>query len=196
MKYLLSIVFAMLFLHCPAQENRAVLLVQKEAGKLEFLVVNTTAIPQEVNLQIIDAIGLRGNRRPVTKRIEPKDTLQFFSFIISETYSYNYNIQTKPILENIPFIEKQEEVDTEHGIVVFYRQDCPRSTRTVAHLMENERDFKVIDIQSKQENQVFMYQVLNNKNETPKKLQLPVVLVDGLVYYNIEIPGDYQKMFD
>jgi len=195
MKYLLSIVFAMLFLHCPAQENRAVLLAQKETGKLEFLVVNTTAIPQEVNLQIIDAIGLRGNRRPVTKRIEPKDTLQFFSFIISETYSYNYNIQTKPILENIPFIEKQE-IDTEHGIVVFYIEDCPRSTRTVAHLMENERDFKVIDIQSKQENQVFMYQVLNDKNETPQKLQLPVVLVDGLVYYNIEIPGDYQKMFD
>jgi glutaredoxin len=185
----------MLFLHCPAQENRVVFLEQKEASKLDFLVVNTTAIPQEVNLQIIDAIGLRGNRRPVTKRIESKDTLHFFSFIISETYSYNYNIQTKPILESIPFSEKKE-IDIENGIVVFYRQDCPRSTRTVAHLMENERDFKVIDIQSKQENHFFMYQILNDKNETPEKLQLPVVLVNGSVYYNIDIPGDYQKMFD
>lgn len=195
MKFLFPIVFVILFLHCPAQENKVLLLEQKEANKLDFLIVNTTAIAQEVNLQITDATGLRGNRRPVTKRIEPKDTLHFFSFIISETYSYNYNIDTKPILQSIPFAEKQE-VDTENGIVVFYRQDCPRSNRTVTHLLENERNFKVIDIQSKQENHVFMYQVLNNKNETPEKLQLPVVLVDGTVYYNIDIPEDYQKMFD
>lgn len=158
----------MLFLHCPAQEKSVVLLEQKEANKLDFLVVNTTVIPQEVNLQIINDNGLRGNRKPVTKRIEPKDTLQFFSFIISETYSYNYNLQAKPILENIPFIDKHE-VDTEKGIVIFYKKDCPRSNRTVAHIMENEKEFKVIDIQSKQENHFFMYQVLSDKKRNAGK---------------------------
>lgn len=195
MKYLLTIVFTMLFIYCPAQEKKVLFLEQKADNKIDFLAINTTAIPQEVTMEILNVNGLRGNRRPVTKRIEPKDTLQFFSFIPSETYSYNYNLKAKPILESIPFVDKQE-IDTENGIVVFYRQDCPRSTRTVAYLMENERDFKVIDLQSKQENHSFMYQVLNDKNETPEKLQLPVVLINGSIYYNIDIPGDYQKMFD
>lgn len=146
-------------------------------------------------MEILNANGLRGNRRLATKRVEPKDTLQFFSFVFSRAYSYNYNLNTMPIIEINSFSEKLD-VNTEKGIVVFYKADCSRSNSTVTYLIENKRDFKVVDIEENKENHSFMYEILKDKNEKPKNLLMPVVLIDGSVHYNFEIPLDFQKMFN
>ncbi len=195
MKNVLYLVFALLFFQCPAQNSEVQFLEHITGNKIDFMVVNSSSFPQEVNLQVTSAKGLRGNRKPVVKTIAPKDTLQFYSFIITGAYSYLYDIQAKPIIEIADYSEKLD-VDTENGIVVFFKADCPRSTRTVAYLTENKKDFKVVDIKASQENRAFMYQVLKEKRIQYKDLLMPVVLVDGSLFYNFDIPVAFQKMFD
>jgi|GEM_PF-2927320 len=110
-------------------------------------------------------------------------------------YSYLYDIQAKPIIEIADYSEKLD-VDTENGIVVFFKADCPRSTRPVDYLTENKKDFKVVDIKASQENRAFMYKILKEKHSKYKELLMPVVLVDGSVFYNFDIPVNFKKMFD
>lgn len=195
MKNVLYLVSTLFFFQCPAQNSEVQFLEHITGNEIHFLVANPSSFPQEVNLQITSAKGLRGNRKAVVKTIAPKDTLQFHSFTIMGAYTYNYDILAKPIIEIDTFSEKLD-VDTEKGIVVFYKADCPRSTRTVAYLTEYKKDFKVVDIKTSQENRAFMYQVLKEKHIQYKDLLMPVVLVDGSVFYNFEIPVYFKKMFD
>ncbi|MBA3985423.1 MAG: hypothetical protein H0X63_02345 [Flavobacteriales bacterium] len=177
------------------QNDKIEFLEVRSNNLLEFKVINHSILPYETELKIINLKGLRGNRTPVTKTVQPKDTVTFYSFTTSGANSYNYHIKTKPIIEFIPFVEIQE-VQSDNGITVFYNKNCPRSVRTVAHLLENDKDFKVIDIMANRENHDFMYQVLKDKSEFKEKFLLPVILVDGLVFFDIDIPVDFQKIFN
>jgi len=62
--------------------------------------------------------------------------------------------------------------------------------------LENDKDFKVIDIMANRENHDLMYQILKDKNEFQENFLLPVILVDGLVFFDIDIPVDFQKIFN
>ncbi len=62
MKNVLYLVFALLFFQCPAQNSEVQFLEHITGNKIDFLVANPSSFPQEVNLQVTSAKGLRGNR--------------------------------------------------------------------------------------------------------------------------------------
>lgn len=194
MKLIISLGFALIVLYSPAQSNGAKFFEQKINNTINFYVINTTAVPQDVNLNLVALKGLRGDKKPVTKRVEPKDTLQFYSFSISGAYSYNYNIRATPVFD-LDTVSSEIDVAFDEGIVVFFKPDCPRSQRTVAYLVENDIEFKILNVTENKDYPVLMMQLLKEKRKSSKQLLYPIVLVNGEVHFNFDIPQSFQNIF-
>jgi len=177
-------------------QNKAVKFYEQNIkNTLNIYLINTTETIQEVELELVNLKGLRGDKKPITKQIAPKDTLLFYSFTTMGNYSYNYNIKDTPILD-IGEISLDLKINFDEGIIIFYKPDCPRSQRTVAYLLENDFEYKILNVAENKDYPHLMRQLLAEKGNSPKELIYPVVLVNGNAHVNFDIPQSFQKIFD
>lgn len=194
MKYLVLIGILIYSFNVKSQNNDVLFFEKNLNNTLNFYVVNTTKTKQEVELQIVNSKGLRGDKKPQTKEIAPRDTLLFYTFSIIGAYSYNYNIKATPLFE-IEQVSSDLETNFDKGVVIFFKPDCPRSQRTLSYLIENDIEFKILNVTENKDYPVLMMQLLKEKRKSSKQLLYPVVLVNGEVYFNFDIPQSFQNIF-
>ena len=183
MKYLVLIGILIYSFDVKSQNNDVLFFEKNLNNTLHFYVANTTKTKQEVELQIVNSKGLRGDKKPQTKEIAPRDTL------------YNYNIKATPLFE-IEQVSSDLETNFDEGVVIFFKPDCPRSQRTLSYLIENDIEFKILNVTENKDYPVLMMQLLKEKRKSSKQLLYPVVLVNGEVYFNFDIPQSFQKIFN
>jgi len=170
-----------------SQEKPIEIIVVKENGKLIFNCVNNSKYPYEITFKIKEAKGLRGNRYPITKIIEPQTTQQLKTFTFKGSYSYDYSFNHK-IPSDVfkdPSFELTDGTKINEGIVVFNNTDCSRCNRTTSYLLENDIDFKLIDVSNNTENKNLMRSIVRGSGHKGEYVT-PVILINGELSHSHE----------
>lgn len=203
-----------------AQDKAVIFSTEKEGKYLLFKANNTSDVPQQVTIELTKAEGLRDNKRPYKKLVAPNSEVVIKKVLITgKTYSYSYNhnyaisesykkaklleaekkkvakIAEAEMVEKEAYQKLEEKYDINSGIVVFNKDSCPRCHRTTNYLIENDIDFKMINIENNKENNQFMWKVLE-KNGITGRVVTPIIVVDGVVSHSHEDLMEFLKTLD
>lgn len=132
--------------------------------------------------------GLRGYSKPETKLISSGGEMVFLTVTHNGTYSYkgtSWKSSDKPTKEEL---ERQDQLKAKYyttdlenldeGIYVFDKDGCPRCKRSVAYLIDNNYDFKIINTKKGSYGNYKMWELLK-ANGFDSHINMPVFLVNG-----------------
>ena len=182
-----------------AQEKPVAVAVEERGNHLVFEVTNTTTITREITLTLTKREGLRGNARPVTKVVGAGQTVPFYNMTFKGPYRWSYKSNHKPK----PTVAEQEaldeaklaymidslnDIDITKGILVFDKTGCPRCHMTTSYLMDNNIDFKLLNVTENTEYQKLMWALLRKNNVSPdtKEILMPVIMINGKLTHTHE----------
>lgn len=162
--------------------------VRKEGNKLIWVCKNNSYYTKEVTFTIKEPNGLRGYNKPVTKLVSSGAEMDFLTVTHNGRYGYagtSWKFIDKPTKEEN---EEQEELKAEFyttdlakldkGIFVFDKAGCPRCKRSIAYLIDNNYDFKIIRTEKGNEANKKMWELLK-ANGFDASINMPVFLVNG-----------------
>lgn len=152
-----------------AQEKTIIFKAVKQQEALLFRCTNTSKVTQEVTLTLTKKEGLKGYTKPITKKVAPHTSMEFARFPIVGAYSYSYTTswqenRTTQEQATITAAKKEKllkdlsKINT--GIVVFDNSDCPRCQRSTSFLLDNNIDFKLLNVTDSKENNRLMWDLL------------------------------------
>lgn len=72
------------------------------------------------------------------------------------------------------------------GVIIFDKNECSRCEQTILYCVENNIDFKLLNISENEKNEILMWQVLEAVGYKGETVQTPLILVNGEVTYNHE----------
>lgn len=191
MKYLFSTV---LFLFVVTQDTLAQdypVRIDVEKGKtsIRFYAINDLSVTQEVKLELIDIKGLKGYSKPITKSVPAGSRRLMTSVVIGGAYSYrsSYTYIPKPSQAERFAIKKRKEEkllkENENimkGIVVFEKNNCSRCNMSTSYLLDNNIDFKIIDVSDGDgKGNRLMWDLIKKDGFKEGKILTPVFLVNG-----------------
>ncbi|HET8886366.1 MAG TPA: hypothetical protein VFM70_08475 [Salinimicrobium sp.] len=167
-------------------QTEAVNLETKEEGDhLQFWVSNTSDYPLEVELFVFNTKNLRG-KKTIKAAIPANEKRLVEDMKIKGEYHFEYDLKkTYPKSALISNERKVGDVDLKEGIVVFYKEECPRCQFLLAYLIENHIDFQAMDLENRR-NKKFMYKLLQNSGVYEKKVLTPIVVVDEQISFSHE----------
>ncbi|WP_111307773.1 glutaredoxin family protein [Confluentibacter sediminis] len=193
---LLTVIFALgTVIGFSQNKNIEILNTQNDKGFI-VSVINNSSVQQEVTLTIVPT-NLTGYKEPITKLVPSKTTIEIIKlfFIKNKGGSFSTKYSYKPSLtekEKIAYNKKLEEKikndigNIEKGIVVFSKDGCSRCHYTTSFLLDNNIDFKLINVTKDDKQNLFMWELLKKENPIIKNLTMPVILLDGKISYNID----------
>lgn len=158
--------------------------------------INYTDLRQKITLEVT-ATNLIGYKKPITKFVAAKDTIPMINlfFINGKRWGYTSNYtyiprptETEIALQNERLKEKTlKSVDgLKDGIVLFYRDGCPRCAYATTYMLNNNIEFKMLDATGNENNNRLMWDLIQLENPEMRRVQFPVFLINGDISYNIE----------
>jgi len=170
---------------------------EKQDKLLVIQATNNTALTQEVTITLTKRKGLRGYTRPLTQLVRPGETLTFYELTILEAYSWasKYSSKPKATAQEQKAFDKErkayllnslEGVDITQGIVVFDKTGCPRCHRTTSYFMDNNVDFKLLNVTENKEYHELMWTLLRENKAVKGEITMPVIMVDGKLSHSHE----------
>jgi len=190
MKYFfVTFLIAVFSLNLGAQENPVRIDVEKGKSSIRFYATNDLSVTQQVELKILEIKGLKGYSKPIVKSVPPGEKRLMVSLITNGAYSYktSYTYIGKPSqAEQYALKKKKEEKlmkdneDIMQGIVVFEKNGCSRCNLATSFLLDNDIDFKIIDVSEKNgKGNRLMWDLIRNDGHNGGQILTPVFLVDG-----------------
>ena len=110
-----------------------------------------------------------------------KYILLFFLFLTLPSFGQAIDLETVKKEHTLQDYTKLGE-----GIVIFDKNECSRCERTIAYCIENNLDFKLLNISGSEDNAILMWQLLEQMGYEEETVQTPVIIVNGKVTYNHE----------
>ncbi len=178
------------------QEYDVIIDLQPQANAVAVRAINISNVQQEVTLTM-KVKNYRGYSRPITKLVKAKDTLEMVRLTPlpnkRSEMSYTYQYLPKPTNEEIAaqdklLEQKKLEVlgDIDEGIVLFYKDGCPRCSFATTYMLDNDIDFKMLDVTDDEEKNRAMWKLINAEKPELREVIFPVFLIDGELSYSIE----------
>ncbi len=181
-----------------AQESVIELLNATNEDGIIVSAQNHSTIRQEVTITLTIK-NLTGYTAPISKLINAKETVEVvrLAFIPGKKakggYASSYTYKPKPTEAEIALQDEKLKAktvthvdDMNDGIVLFYRDGCPRCAYVTTYMLDNNIDFKLLDTTSNEKSQIAMWKLLKEVNPELKTIKFPVVLVNGKLNYNME----------
>ena len=204
MKNITSIFWIAIFASCfmtYAQEYQVELLSSQNEKGFVLSAKNNSSIQQEVTLTL-ETKNLRGYKEPIKKLVEAGKTLEMITLYFipgkASDFSTSYQFNPKPTDSEIAAQDEKlkaktlENVeDIENGITLFYQDGCPRCAFATTYMLDNDIDFKLIDVTDQNENNAAMWELLIKKNPELDEVIFPVFIINGDISYNIEDLGNF-----
>ena len=185
---LLSLSLILLLIHGVFGQNEIEFEVLKEDNKLIWVCKNNGTFQKEVTFILKEPKGLKGYTKPVTKLISSGAEMIFLTVTHNGSYSHkgtSWKSSDKPTKEEM---EEQEQLKAKYyttdleildeGIYVFDKEGCPRCKRSVAYLIDNNYDFKIINTKKGTYGNYKMWELLK-ANGYDANINMPVFLVNG-----------------
>lgn len=155
---------------------------------------NNTTERQEMTLNIAGT-GFAKVKSPMTKLINKGETIEFL--VLKQlkgqviTPDLNYTYLPKPTEEEISIknnkLQKKAvkgKIDFSKGIIVFAQDGCPRCNRTTSYLIDNNIDFKYINVTTDAEMNTLMFDKLKENGVLLQTVRMPVMFVNGKISYS------------
>lgn len=191
---IITTLFFLTTLTITAQVKPVTFKAEKRENAIVFTCTNATQATQEVTLTLTEKKGLRGYTRPLIKKVAPKTTMIFATFPIAGAYSYAFTsswkeMRTPKELEAIATTKKEKvlqdisKINT--GIVIFDKTDCARCQRATAYLLDNNINFKLLNITDNATHNTLMWDLLRAQGVT-KNVTTPVFLIEGQLTWGHE----------
>lgn len=179
-----------------AQEKDVELSTVKNDDGITISAINNSSVQQEITLTL-KMENLRASRRPVKKLIPANSTVEMITlfYVKNKKYSYSTSYTYKRSLsasetvaynENMEAKTAKEIGDVNEGLIVFYKEGCPRSQYTVSTLLDNDVDFRIIDITNNDENNNRLWEIVKKEDPKLKTYTFPVIINNGKVSYSIK----------
>lgn len=186
-----------------AQEHAVNLSTVQEENAFVVNATNNSNIRQEVTITLT-VKNLKGYSGPITKLVNAKETIEVvrLRFIPNKQaqLASNYTYKPKPTEAEIDLQDKKLKEktvtgvdDMNNGIVLFYKDGCPRCAYVTTYMLDNNIDFKLLDTSSDKESNRLMWKLLKEENSNLKNIKMPVVLVNGKVNYNMKDLKDFAQ---
>jgi len=190
MKHLLvNFSIIILFSYAALGQSEVEFEIKKEPNKLIWVCKNNGNFTKEVTFTLKEPKGLRGYSKPVTKIISPNAEMIFLTVSYNGGYSYkgaswiSKDKATKEEEEALDELKSKyytnDFANLDKGIYVFDKKGCPRCKRSVAYLIDNDYDFKIIKTDKGTPGNHRMWELLRAKGYTKKIFNMPVFLVNG-----------------
>ncbi len=189
MKNILYLIIILLYVNSNVQAQSEVsFTLLKENNKLTWVCKNNGAFQKEVTFILKEPTGLKGYNKPITKLISSGAEMVFLTVTHSGSYGYkgtSWKSRDAPTKEEL---EIQNQLKAKYyttdlsnldiGIYVFDKEGCPRCKRSVAYLIDNNYDFKIIKTGKGTPANKKMWELLK-ENGIDKSINMPVFLVNG-----------------
>ncbi|MBT8266565.1 MAG: hypothetical protein KJO41_06305 [Bacteroidia bacterium] len=159
---------------------------------LSVICFNNSEVTQEVVLTLKEVKGLKGYSKPITKTLAPKSKINFIDLTYDYVYSYKLAYSKKPVITSEEKTKKLKEKNAHlledytkinEGIVIFDDTECTRCSFATNFMMENNIDFKIVDISKNEENLKLMWKTIREKGLS-LKVKTPVIMVNGEVSHS------------
>lgn len=194
MKKILTVLAFLLISNVILSQNKDVEIIQEtieETIKISFK--NNTQETKEIELTL-NATGFENFKTPVTKEVAPSQIVHFITLKtkqgISWSLSSTYKYISKPTNEEVTLKKQRLESkvlknvgDISKGIVVFSKDGCTRCAFATSYLVDNDIDFKMLNITENEEYNKLMWQKLR-ENGTANNVTMPVILVNGKISHS------------
>lgn len=191
------LIFITLFLPSVLMAQNKVIEVKEEAkgNKLFLFCENNASSTQEVTLTLSKLKGIKGYSKPIKKTVAANTKELFAKLTIKGEYSYAYSTRNKSVMTKADIAKKEEKLknyqykkgtNINEGIVVFSRNGCVRCNKTTSYLLDNNIDFKYINISDKKNSKKkqIMLSKLMESGFLGGNLIFPVVMIDGVISYS------------
>lgn len=173
-----------------AQDYPVRIETEKGSSSLQFYAVNDLSETQEVELTLTEHKGLKGYTKPVVKTVAPGARRLMISVTFSGAYTYNTSYRWVPKPNKAEQLEKKKELeekildefgDISTGIIVFEKNNCSRCNLSTSFLLDNNIDFKIIDVSQDGDGNRLMWEYIRKEKsyEKGKSILTPAFLVDG-----------------
>lgn len=175
-----------------SQEKPVTVKSLAKNNELIFTAVNTASVTQELTLTLTKSKGIKGYDKPIKTTLAPGANKTIATFPLEGAYSYAYNTNYKeaPTTQEIGNRSNalkqhtlKELSQIKEGIVVFDKTDCPRCQMSTAYLLDNDIDFKLLNITDNPKNKKLMWDLLKAEGVT-NNITTPVFLVNGQLSYS------------
>ena len=200
--YLATILFVTLCGYC--QEQPIDISYTKINNGYIIKAKNKSNERKEVKLTM-EIVNLNGYSEPITKLVPANSTLDMvkltFPMVGSGKYDFNYtyNYIAKPTDEEIALRDKilKEKLikktvktagDIKKGIIVFSKDGCSRCHYTSRYLIDNNIDFKILNVTENKDLNDLMWTLLRENNPliSGKTILMPVIIVDGKISHTMD----------
>ena len=181
-----------------SQKNQVEVLTKKNKDNYVLSATNHSNVQQEITLTLT-VENLRGYKKPVTKLIPAKSTIEIITLTFikgkGNKYSSKYTYKPKPTKEELAFQEKRlkeksmEDIgDITKGIVVFSKDGCSRCHYTTSYLLDNDIDFKLLNTSENKDYNHLMWTLLKEDNPVSsiKTVTMPVILINGKLSHSMK----------
>lgn len=158
--------------------------------------INNSNVQQEITLTVVQK-NLKGYSIPITKLIPSKSNVELIIlfFIKNKRSECSYSYTFKPSLTDEEKIIQEQKLkektvtklnNLKEGIIVFSKDGCPRCHYTTRYLIDNNIDFRLVDVTNNKEQNKTMWEFVKLENPIIETLKMPVLIYNGEVLYNIE----------
>jgi len=181
-----------------SQKNQVEVLTKKNKDNYVLSATNHSNVQQEITLTLT-VENLRGYKKPVTKLIPAKSTIEIITLTFikgkGNKYSSKYTYKPKPTKEELAFQGKRlkeksmEDIgDITKGIVVFSKDGCSRCHYTTSYLLDNDIDFKLLNTSENKDYNHLMWTLLKEDNPVSsiKTVTMPVILINGKLSHSMK----------
>ncbi len=178
------------------QQQDVELTSVQEGNKIKVTATNHSKIQQEITVSATIE-NLKGYDGPITKLLPANKSAEITVLEMvpnkQVAFSASYTFIPKPTDAEIALQDqllKEKTIksleDMKEGIVLFYKDGCPRCNYVTTYMLNNDIGFKLIDTTSDEKSQVLMWDLLKLEKPELKNVTMPVVLVNGKIAYDIE----------
>ena len=188
-----------------SQQQDVELLSAQEGNTIKVTATNNSKIQQEITVTATIQ-NLMGYDGPITKLLPAHKTTEITVLEMvpnkqvgfSATYTYK-PLPTEAEIALQDQLLKEKTVksleDMKDGIVLFYKDGCPRCNYVTTYMLNNDIGFKLIDTTSDEKSKILMWDLLRLEKPELKNVTMPVVLVNGQISYDIENLKGFSKDF-
>lgn len=160
----------------------------KAPNKLIWVCKNNSNLTKEVTFTIKSPKGLRGYHKPVVKTVSSNAEMEFLTLTFKGKYSYqgtSWNFVDTPTKEEQEIQDQLKEefyttdlTNLKKGVFVFEKEGCPRCQRSIAYLIDNKYNFKIIKTEKGNAANAKMWELLKASG-FDSSITTPVFLVNG-----------------
>lgn len=188
-----------------SQQQDVELLSAQEGNTIKVTATNNSKIQQEITVTATIQ-NLMGYDGPITKLLPAHKTTEItvLEMVPNKQVGFSATYKYKPLpteaeiaLQDQLLKEKTVKSleDMKDGIVLFYKDGCPRCNYVTTYMLNNDIGFKLIDTTSDEKSKILMWDLLRLEKPELKNVTMPVVLVNGQISYDIENLKGFSKDF-